>query len=384
MNNFIAVIITEDHYNALGMLRSLGECGIENILLLTSQGKTYVDRSKYVRRTVKIGRTSEDILSSVKEIAKENKDNTYILFPLSDFAALVIDENYDTFPENVIGPNMAGQMAEYQNKAFSKERAKECGLNTAKGTILDIGCNSRDWNIYPAILKPLASVDGFKSDICIVTDYDELIGQIASFKEKGYCKILIEEYICGNDEHMIEVMGYAAGGKVEISGIISKIREYPIKNGSTAYAKIVDEHEDINIDNIKKYIKQSGFCGLFDIEFKYSDGTAYFIECNFRNGAPAYAFTCKGQNIAVGWLEDMLGISVERKNKETDKQYFMAEQNDFINMLKGNVTFGRWIKEFNNSNKLFFSRNDLKPITAYYFRFFIQIFKRLFNGKVFK
>ena len=376
MDNFAAVIITEDHYNALGVIRSLGECGIEIILVLIADGKTYVDSSKFVGKTVKTARTEIDILNALRQVTEENTECKYVLFPLSDFAALILDKNYNSFGNNVYAPNMSGKMEQYQNKYFSKIKAAECGLTIARDTVLNVEEQLPEWNIYPAILKPLASVEGFKSDISILNNRHELIECVSSFKTKGYRKVLLEEYIQGRDEHMIEVMGYAANGTVKIAGIISKIREYPIKKGSTSYAEIVAEHKDINFENIKRYIKNSGFSGLFDMEFKYSDGKAYFIECNFRNGAPAYALTCKGNNIPVGWLENVLEISVERKNRVTKKNFFMVEQNDLINMLKGEVHIGNWVKDFKNSNKLFFSAKDLKPVIIYYSKLVQQIIKR--------
>lgn len=376
MDNFAAVIITEDHYNALGVIRSLGECGIEIILVLITDGKTYVDSSKYVGKTIKTARTEIDILNALKQVTEENTECKYVLFPLSDFAALTLDKNYNSIGNNVYAPNMSGKMEQYQNKYFSKIKAAECGLTIARDTVLNVEEQLPEWNIYPAILKPLASVDGFKSDISILNNQHELIECVSSFKTKGYRKALLEEYIHGSDEHMIEVMGYASNGTVKIAGIISKIREYPIKKGSTSYAEIVAEHKDINFENIKRYIKNSGFSGLFDMEFKYSDGKAYFIECNFRNGAPAYALTCKGNNIPVGWLENVLEISVERKNRVTKKNFFMVEQNDLINMLKGEVHIGNWVKDFKNSNKLFFSAKDLKPVIIYYIKLVQQIIKR--------
>lgn len=376
MDNFAAVIITEDHYNALGVIRSLGECGIEIILVLITDGKTYVDSSKYVGKTIKTARTEIDILNALKQVTEENTECKYVLFPLSDFAALTLDKNYNSFGNNVYAPNMSGKMEQYQNKYFSKIKAAECGLTIARDTVLNVEEQLPEWNIYPAILKPLASVEGLKSDISILNNQHELIECVSSFKTKGYRKALLEEYIQGRDEHMIEVMGYASNGTVKIAGIISKIREYPIKKGSTSYAEIVAEHKDISFENIKRYIKNSGFSGLFDMEFKYSDGKAYFIECNFRNGAPAYALTCKGKNIPVGWLENVLEISVERKNRITKKNFFMVEQNDLINMLKGEVPIGNWVKEFKKSNKLFFSAKDLKPAIIYYIKLAQQIIKR--------
>ena len=56
-----AIVITEDHYNALGVLRSLGEKGVQIHLLLFSEGDTFVDSCRYVYETHKIKRTESAI-----------------------------------------------------------------------------------------------------------------------------------------------------------------------------------------------------------------------------------------------------------------------------------------------------------------------------------
>lgn len=367
-----AIVITEDHYNALGVLRSLGEKGVQIHLLLFSEGDTFVDSCRYVYETHKIKRTESAIIQSVSQIISSGE--RFFVFPLSDFSANILDKNYVQLGEKCIIPNMRGKMNFYLYKHNTKEKAQEYGLLVPKGCILSKDEENADWDVFPAIVKPLISIEGKKSDIITVANRTELNESIKSFREKGYSNFLLEQFIEGDDEYMIEVMGYRGKGTTEVCGIIKKIREYPIQNGSTSYAEVVEEHEAISCESVKRFVDELDFFGLFDMEFKYADGKAYFIECNFRNGAPGYALTKRGRNIPFEWILDVL----EEKSissRSSRKKCFMCEQTDIINMLKGTPGVFTWCKQFFCADKIFFSWKDLKPVITYYV-IFIKKFLR--------
>lgn len=378
MNNK-AIVISEDHYNALGMIRSLGEKGFKVSLILTSeQGHTYTDKSKYVSNVVFAHHVDREIVSAIMKLSEG--DEECFLFPLSDYTAKLLDENYTLFGKNVVCPNMKGKMFSYQNKITSKELAGICGMKTAKSILFKIDeCNR--WECFPAIIKPLISQEGAKSDITIVNNNDELKSAIECFKEKGYTNVLIEEYLTGKNEHMVEVLGCSYGNEVFIGGIVKKIREYPMKRGSTSFAEIVKKHEDIDIEAITKYIKYTKFDGLFDVEFKYVNGSCYFIECNFRNGAPGYALTQAGCNLPYNWIAGKIGKCIEENNITADNVLFMCEQTDLINVIKREIPFRQWIKEYKSANKVFKGKNDSRPVVKYYFELIRMICKRLLRRR---
>ena len=114
-----AIVISEDHYNALGMVRSLGIAGIKINLILTTTGKTYVDSSKFVTKTSKVKHTSKAIIKEIKNIVNDDKF-IYVLFPLSDFAAQIIDDEFDKFPSYVIVPNACGKLRQLSDKYLIK------------------------------------------------------------------------------------------------------------------------------------------------------------------------------------------------------------------------------------------------------------------------
>ena len=362
----VAIVIGIDHHNTLGIIRSLGL--IENlnvVLLLISKNKfSYVSKSKYIEEFHIIENNENVILNHILEISKRYR-KTFI-FPLTDETAFLIDKNHKIFNDNICFPHMYGKMKEYLNKATSKEYAKEAGLDIVYGSTFSLTDLENFDNLesykFPLIIKPLVSKEGLKSDISIVDNNYDLKISLESFSQKKYKEVLVEEYIDSQDSYMLEVMGYSTEENVVITGIVKKIREYPIRNGSTSYAQLIDYCELLKIDAIKKYIKSSRYIGLFDIEFKYSGGTFYFIECNFRNGAPNYAVTkLNGINTPGNWILAMQNISVPTKKDIVNNRIFMIENMDLLNLLKGNIPIMKWINDVSSCNFIFFDSRDLIP-----------------------
>lgn len=380
MKKVKAIVIADDHYNALGMVRSLGLVQIDITLIMFASKRTYVDASKYVNRCIKISHSTQAVIREVKNVINEYSDSLIALIPLNDFAAQVLDENSNLFPSNVLCPNAQGQVLRLSDKYYIKSVVKELGFNVPEGIIIDsTNIDSLNWNIFPAIIKPLVSVEGAKSDISIVKSMTELEDEIDRYRKLDYKHALVEEYIDGDDAHMVEVMGARnIDSSIDYAGIISKIREFPIKNGSTSYASIVDKHEGIDIEAISRFLNKINYVGIFDIEYKYANGKAYFIECNFRNGAPGFIFTLNGHNIPALWIEKNLNVKMNVTCTHVTGIDFMVEQNDVINMLKGTPDFFTWIKQYLNACRIFSFKGDLKPVRKYYFNFIgDQLKKRL-------
>lgn len=375
--DLIAVVIAIDHYNALGVIRSLGESGIPVALVLTSLEKTYVEKSRYVSEVYRIKQNEEQLKDVLLRISA--KHNSCYIITTTDFSALALDNIISQLPKNVIGPSMNGKMKEYQNKAYAKKMASQEKIRIPKGIIYRFEDETIEWSFFPAIIKPLASVNGLKSDIRRADNMTQLIEILDQFHAKGYTEVLVEQFIQGENAHMVEVMGFSDGCTVSFGKIVKKIREYPINNGSTAFAEFVSKLEDLDLHKLEKFILNSEYKGIFDIEFKLADNKCYFIECNFRNGAPSYALTQIGFNCPSLWIGQMGKMRINCKSKRNKRRFFMCEQTDFINVLKRNVGIIKWIGEYFRSNKVFICWNDIKP-NFFYFLFMLRIaFNKILN-----
>lgn len=363
-----AIVIGADHYNTLGVIRSLGEKGIPVYLILITQNEGFVDKSKYVAQSWSVHSSEKEIL----EILIRNFNNEEfkpVIIPTSDFAVKTIDENLDILKYKYIIPNIKntqGKITKLMNKKTMNKIAIESGLTVPKSWEIFLNTQYRlpDNLTFPCIVKPISSLDGKKEDIVVCKNQLTLENYLFKLRN-SYNRMLIQEYVDGEDAIMIEIIGCVTlNGNIIIPAIIEKVREYPLRTGSTSYAKVVKNSLYVDIKKIYSFIKKIGYIGIFDIEMKYSNGKLYFIEINFRNGAPGYALTNVGVNLPYLWYLGAGGLSIDNAKKEIDKDfYLMMELRDIRHVLNGDVKIITWIKDLIRTKSFLFTNlKDMGPV----------------------
>lgn len=366
------IVIGGNHYNTLGVIRSLGEEGIPVYLILISEKEGYVSKSKYVTEIWKVSKSGRDIIDILVSNF-ENEEHKPIIIPTSDSIMETIDSNLDLLKHKYILPNadnIEGRVTRLMNKKVMNDIASESGLIIPKSWEIELEGNETDISeetIYPCIVKPLSSIDGKKEDIVICQNELELKKNLSILKQ-DYDRVLIQEYIDGSDSKMIEIIGCVTinGKEIILPAIIEKTREYPLMAGSTSYALATRNSKYIDNNGIERFIKKLNYVGIFDLEFKYANGKTYFIEINFRNGAPGYVLTKAGTNIPYIWYLDASGNDINNLCKEIDKDFnFMMEARDFRHVLNGDLKLRSWIKDLINTKAfLFFNFKDIRPLIS--------------------
>jgi predicted ATP-grasp superfamily ATP-dependent carboligase len=375
MKNNPAIVIGLDNYNTLGVVRSLGEKNVPVILILVGTQKSFVRHSRYVTKAVYSKCTicnGSGLYQIIKNEILQLPEKP-VLFPLADISVKVIDNNFREITNISYTSHLHGNIDKFQDKLKMGQLAAEYGLFVPEKEIIFSGKDC-EWNIVPAILKPSSGLSGLKSDISIVKDIVEFDRALKLFEEKQYDQVLVEKYISGNDEHLVEILGYVKkNGEIIISGIVKKIRDFPLNRGNTSYAEFVKEQDGLDIIKLKEFIKSTGFYGIFDIEFKYADKNLYFIEINFRNGASSYALTMRNCNLIYNWYRDALDLPPSGNIRCLSGKY-MCEQIDFLHIFERNVTFREWINEYNDKQcqKIFSNKRDKKPNMVYWKNFVID------------
>jgi predicted ATP-grasp superfamily ATP-dependent carboligase len=245
------------------------------------------------------------------------------------------------------GLNVAPSIAvEYKGTEDSLNEVKKIVQNSSIG--------------YPIIIKPLYSYSGSKEMIRICNNPEELCFVIS---KNRVGKFLIQKYIQVIKEVGIQgVIGYDSSD-VQIPGIVHKIRKAVSAQGSTTYAELNDDFLDINLENIKEFIRNIGFKGIFDIEMVSDGNDYYFIEFNFRNGAYGYAYTRGGANLPLYWYNSCFGNIEHLKNINSLK--YMNESADFAHVKCGEISLFKWIGEFiATDTKAIVNFKDPKPFLA--------------------
>lgn len=367
-----AIVIGGDHYNTLGVVRSLGEEGIPVYLILVSEKESYVSKSKYITEIWQISKPGKEIIDILGSNF-ENEEYKPVIIPTSDSIMETIDNNLDTLKHKYILPNadnIEGKVTYLMNKKIMNEVAFESGLIIPESWEVELNNKEiiiPEETIYPCIVKPLSSIDGKKEDIVICKDELELRKSLLNLKQY-YDRVLIQEYIDGPNSKMIEIIGCVTinGNEIIVPAIIEKTREYPLMAGSTSYALATRNSKYIDNESINTFIKNLNFNGIFDLEFKYANGKTYFIEINFRNGAPGYALTKAGINIPYIWYFDASEKTIGNMKKKINKDFnFMMETTDIRHVLNGDISFYSWIKDLIKTRALlFFNIRDIKPFLS--------------------
>jgi predicted ATP-grasp superfamily ATP-dependent carboligase len=378
----VIIIGSASEHNTLGVVRSLGDNNINIYAILTHEDGLYVNYSKYIISYWLVKKSYIEIL----QILNKNFTNSKIkplLLPTSDFAIKFIDQNIDYLKNNFDIPNCNlknGKISKFIQKDKMNLKAKKYGFKVPKTWIINLNENyEKELNNiqFPCIVKPVESNDNVKLDMKKFNLKKKLIKYLLII-EHTVDKVLIQEYVQGNYERMLEIIGIATSkGDIILPGIIEKIREYPLNKGSTSFAVFTINKFDIDFKKIELLIKSLGYKGIFDLEFKFADGELYFIEINFRIGAPNYAYTAAGFNIPYTYYLDILGFDTSKiKNVKTGHN-FIVEHYDFFNVLDNNLTFFEWIKSFLFADSYsILNKKDLKP-----FLFFIKMYVKIFLKK---
>ena len=369
------LVVGGEHYNTLGLIRSLGERGIGINLVLTVKGKSHIAKSKYIKNIWQTSIDEKSILETINLISEKYKGKL-VVFPTSDQVMQILDENYNFLSRKFIIPNirqLEGKITQLMNKENMNSVATKAGLNIPQSLMIDLPAKKQYTEdyissklSYPIILKPLDSNSGKKEDIVVCNAYNKFKSSIDELSDR-YNKVLAQEYIHGPDQLMIEIIGCSSndGTSIVIPGVIEKIREYPMNAGSTSYAKIVRESKFIDINLVESFIKKIGYNGIFDVEFKYANEKAYFIEINFRNGAPGYAVTKAGVNIPYIWLNDNNSQDVSEPTKIIKDIYLMSELRDIRHVINKEVKLSRWVRDICKTDAfLYFNKKDIKPFIS--------------------
>ena len=362
-----AVVIGNEHYNTLGLIRSVGEAGYRCHYIEIGNNGYYVKHSKYITSYYHCNEDLE-IIHIIKQITMSS-DGKCCVFPASDRIALLLDKHYQVFSE-CYNPNAEGKVGNYLEKSLMAQIAEKSELKVPKELVIDLKKDLnlvlKEWRIFPCILKPNVSLRGKKNHITIARNTKEFHNVCLSFIEKGYDEVLVQEFLDGEDKKTIEVIGCSVNGEILFQSTpFVKLREYPTINGSTSYAEFVPGYLNKYTSAIVKMLQYTRFSGLFDLEFIEVNGNLFFIEMNFRNGAPGYALTDAGVNLPKIWIEGM-GKKVFFDTNIKLVGRLMAEHLDFLHVVKKEVSVKQWISEYRScEHKMFFIKTDKKPMIYY-------------------
>ncbi|MDE5611502.1 MAG: ATP-grasp domain-containing protein [Odoribacter sp.] len=355
------IVFGGSHHNTLGLVRSLGEESVDVYVVIHGVTSSFVSQSIYITECKFVKNGNEGIEYIIQNFSKENLKP--IILCSSDEAACIVDVNYDRLKDDFFFANAgkAGRITNYMNKEELVRLAKECGFNVPRSWSISNKYPIQNDISFPCITKPLLSVQGSKADMFVCHTKQELEENL--LRRKEFCsQFQLQEYL--EKDYEISLLGYINKKKLVLPGVIKKIREYPIKRGSSSFAVLLPFDEfDIERDAIKEILERIGYTGLFSIEFIRYEGKNYFLEINFRNDGNGYIPVAAGVNLPYLLCLSLLGIENENMQMTVHKPYFfMADFRDFRHIFDKRLTLQRWWKDLRKTDIfLVYNKYDKTP-----------------------
>ena len=362
IENHKCIVFGPDHYNPLGVIRSLGEKGVYPIVILWAEKPVLVNHSKYISELYVVKSIEEGFNILISKF--NNELEKPFLFLTMDKIVSYIDSHYNEVKRYFITYNGGGEQGRLNwlmNKDNITNLGIEAGLEVPQKEVVDTGILPHNVK-YPIITKVLDSTMGaWKGDVHICHNEAELVNAFTTIKAP---KLIIQEYIKKKGEFCFEGFSINDGQDIFLPYVFDYIRYYDDSYGHFMTVTPVEESEFIG--RIRDLFKLSRFNGIFEIEFmKGPEDENYFLEINLRASTWNYAPTVGGANLPYLWAKSTLLGRIPQEEFSIRKRPFtaMVEITDFFNNCKnGDVSLIQWIKEFKNSECTYtFNKKDNKP-----------------------
>ena len=358
------IIFSEEHYNPLGVVRSLGEKGIKPIAIIIKGNPVLTSKSKYLSKVHYVESREEGYQILLESYADENCPP--FVYSCDDTTECFLDEHYNELNGKIYFFNAGskGKVSEFLNKKNIGELAVKYGLNFLQSVVVKKG-EIPEKIEYPVITKAIDStVGGWKSDMFLCNNDNELK---EAFEKISSPLVMIQKYIVKKNEYCLE--GFSSNKGEELFISIESTYNYKLPMSYSPYMTVKNFSNRNNVwPSLKAMFKEIGFEGIFEIEFLESEsGELYFGEINFRNSTWSYASTCAGMNLPILWAEAMLnGHQTKGCFNQIPEEGFkaMVELTDFKErVVKRKYPFYKWIYDLQKCKcKYYLGKRDLKPV----------------------
>ena len=352
------IVFALDHYNPLGMIRSLGEHGIHPIYIAVRHRMNLGVKSKYLKVCHQVESVEEGYALLMKEYGNYAGPKPFLLTS-DDRTTGYLDEHYEELKDKFIFFNAgaAGRITDYMDKNTILQLAKKHGLNVLETRTVKRGEIPEDL-VYPIITKSISpNVGGWKSDVHICNSAEELRQAYENILSPT---VLIQRFIEKKNEYCLD--GFCINKGKQMFAAIASTYNYLSPGYYSPYMTVT------NFDNaemqkaLQGMMEEIGFEGIFSIEFLIDrDGTFYFCEINFRNSTWSYAATVAGMPLPVLWAESTLEGSISENIYKPIPDGFtaMVEPIDYEKrVMEGRASFAQWLSDFKNTNCPFYFNNE--------------------------
>ena len=364
-NNHLIIVFALEHYNPLGLIRSLGENGINPIYISVRRRGPVACLSKYISTCHHVDSVEEGYELLISIYGNEEY-RPYVLFS-DDKTVGYFDLHYEEIKDKFIFYNAGktGRINEFMNKEKILRLAEKHGFRVLETHVVNVGEIPENL-VYPVITKDISPNSGnWKSDVYICENEEELR---EAFSKISSPVVQIQRFVDKKNEYAIEGFTVDHGRQMFIGTTL--LWKYLIKGYYSPYHDVT-MMKDMNMrKKLLDMFKEIGFEGLFEVEFLIDkDGTYYFLETNFRASAWNYSSTVVGMPLSFLWVKSMEAEKIEQTDeKEFENFTDMSEVIDYGKRVEGGmVSFAEWLKDFKEAKgTYYYNKNDMAPFEALY------------------
>lgn len=361
------IVFGGEHYNPLGIIRSLGEHGVRPIAIIIKGNQVLTSKSKYISILHLVDSIEAGYQLLVEKYS--NLNEKCFLYTSDDNVTSYLDQHYDEIKNKFIFFNagVKERITYYMNKENINNLARKHGLNVLDTVVVNKGEIPKDIE-YPIITKSIAStIGGWKNDVFICRSEEELRSAYDTIQSPV---VLIQKYITKENELCLDGMSINNGKQVMYA--IASNYNYILPNTYSSYMTVFNFKDAELKSKLNAMFEEIGFEGIFSVEFLVApDGKLYFCEINFRNSTWSYASTCAGMNLPVLWAESMMKGEISNQAEKEIPSGFtaMVELSDFrVRVLGKKISFVKWLAEAKATKcKFYINKNDMRPVFSMLF-----------------
>ena len=366
LRNYLFIAFAIEHYNPLGVIRSLGQKGIHPDYIAIKGRIRLSSKSKYLNRVHEVETVEEGyevLLREYGDVAQKTGKKPFIICS-DDKTIGYLDLHYDELKDRFTFFNAGrkGRINDYMDKFRILELAKKHGLNVLESRVVkrgEVPCDQR----YPIITKSISpNSGGWKSDVFICENAEELA---EAFKKIKSNEVMLQQFVEKKNEYAVEGCSVNHGKDTLLS--IYSIYNYLIKGYYSPYrtSGSFDKEETIG-KGLRGMIEEIGFEGIFDAEFLLGpDNQYYFLEINFRNTTWSYASAVVGMPLPYIWAKSMLVGAILKESFKPYKGPFlcMVEPIDYnLRCKQRGYSKIKWFAELLKCKcKDYWNWRDLRP-----------------------
>ena len=355
-------VIGGNHHNTLGVIRSLGEKGINPyVIIQCNVHHPYIRKSRYISKSWLVG-TDEEVLLILKNEGEHQCEKS-VLIACSDSLSSLVDMYHDELSKwyCLPGAEEQGRITCLMDKEVMSQLAREVGFKVPQSIAMNTKDDIDITIPLPWIIKPLVSKNGKKADI----------KRIYSEKEwNEYCKahnslVQVQQLIDKNFEYQLIGLSLNGGEEVVIPGVSHVLRPAETTNTGFLHYEPLDSQYQKVLETGRKFLKATGYSGLFSLEFlRGNDGSDYFMEINFRNDGNGICVTASGVNLPYIWFLYNSGGDYlnEIEKSKVKKVYVMPEFADISLLVHHKLGLMTWLKDVRRTDRFMeYDKRDRAP-----------------------